>query len=69
MSQAPRGSTGEPASRSATSASQVEHDLTPRLGAAYQQGALGRSFEWLWLVDDSAGNQPTFAGMTDPRPA
>ena len=56
-------------SRSATSASQVKHDLIPRLGAANQQVAVGRSFEWLWLVADEARNQPAFAGMADPRPA
>ena len=49
--------------------SHVEHDLTPRLGAAHQQVALGRLFERFWLVADAAGNQPTFASMTDPRPA
>src|ERR1051326_2739108 len=69
MSQAPRRNTGALASRSAISASQVEHDLTPRLGAANQQVARGRSFEWLWPVTDRASNQPAFAGMTDPRPA
>ncbi len=50
----------------ATSASQVKNDLVPRLGATYQQVSVGRLFEWLWLVADSAGNQPTFAAMTDP---
>jgi len=53
----------------ATSASQVKNDLVPRLGATYQQVSVGRLFEWLWLVADSAGNQPAFAAMTDPCPA
>ena len=60
---------GASAARSTTSASQVKHDLIARLGAANQQGAVGRSFEWLWLVADGAGNQSALAAMTDPRPA
>jgi hypothetical protein len=55
--------------RSATCTLQVNNDLTPRLGAANQQGAVGWSFERLWLVADVAGNQPAFAGVTNPRPA
>ena len=49
--------------------SQVKHDLIVRLGAANQQVAAGRSFEWLWLVANAASNQPAFAAMADPRPA
>jgi hypothetical protein len=53
----------------AHSASQIQRDLAARLGAADQQVAGSRWFEWLWLVADGAGNQPAFAGMTDPCPA
>ena len=52
-----------------TSASQVNNDLVPRLGAADQQIAVGRGFERFRLVTDGASNQPAFAAMTDPCPA
>ena len=58
-----------PPAKSATSASQVNNDLVARLGAADQQVAVSRKFEWLWLITDGAGNQPAFAAMTDPCPA
>ena len=45
----------------ASTESKIESNVTLGLAATDQQIARGRRLDWVWLVDDGAGNQPRLA--------
>src|SRR6516162_4735461 len=50
-------------------ASEIDHNLAPRLGTTNQHAAGSRWIDWVGPVGDRAGHKPGFTSVTDSRAA